>query len=98
MLEAAHLPDQLLIDCLRRDHEIPVSIVEFLPIGADVNTAVYKAIAGGNRLLPQATQRRFQRPDGRSCRICLRLKGSAISSRRSRPRTAGVGPGSIASP
>ncbi len=24
-----------------------VCIVEFLPIGADVNTAVYKAIAGG---------------------------------------------------
>lgn len=47
MLDKPNLPDELLIDCLRRDFGLPVARVEFLPLGADVNTAVYQANTGG---------------------------------------------------
>ncbi len=47
MLEKPDLPDELLVDCLKRDFGLPISQIEFLPIGADVHTAVYRVNAGG---------------------------------------------------
>ena len=46
MLEKPNLPDELLISCLRRDYGLTMTQVEFLPLGADVNTAVYRAVTG----------------------------------------------------
>jgi spectinomycin phosphotransferase len=43
MLEKPTLQDERLIDCLREHYELPVSAVAFLPLGADRNTAVYRA-------------------------------------------------------
>ncbi len=45
MLEKPDLADQQIIDCLRRDFGLKVDALEFLPIGADANSAVYRAIA-----------------------------------------------------
>ncbi len=45
MLEKPDLADDLIIDCLQRDYGLRITTIEFLPLGADVNTAVYRAIA-----------------------------------------------------
>ncbi len=49
MLEKPDLPNEDLIACLRAEYGLPVTQVTFLPLGADVNTAVYRAVAGGGR-------------------------------------------------
>jgi spectinomycin phosphotransferase len=43
MLEKPDLPDQAILDCLRMAYDLPFTQVEFLPLGADRNTAVYRA-------------------------------------------------------
>ena len=43
MLEKPDLPDERLINCLLREFGLSVSSASFLPLGADVNTAVYRA-------------------------------------------------------
>ncbi len=43
MLQKPDLPDSELVDCLQREFGLPAQQVEFLPIGADTNTAVYRA-------------------------------------------------------
>lgn len=43
MLEKPDLQDEKLIDCLRAHYPLPVMSVTFLPLGADRNTAVYRA-------------------------------------------------------
>ena len=43
MLLKPHLPDAQIVDCLRRDFGLAVDTIEFLPIGADADTAVYQA-------------------------------------------------------
>lgn len=43
MLEKPTLPDEALIACLRDAYGLPIAQVTFLPLGADVNTAVYRA-------------------------------------------------------
>ncbi len=44
MLLKPHLPDAQIVDCLRREFGLTVESIEFLPIGADADTAVYQAI------------------------------------------------------
>lgn len=47
MLEKPNLDDDRLIACLRDEFGVDVHTVAFLPIGADFNTAVYRAYAEG---------------------------------------------------
>ncbi|MBP6016148.1 MAG: aminoglycoside phosphotransferase family protein [Candidatus Promineofilum sp.] len=46
MLEKPDLPDKQIMTCLRADYGLPVASIEFLPLGADANTAVYRAVTG----------------------------------------------------
>jgi spectinomycin phosphotransferase len=46
MLEKPDLRDDDILTCLRTEYGFPAARVEFLPIGADMNTAVYRAEAG----------------------------------------------------
>jgi spectinomycin phosphotransferase len=46
MLEKPDLPDEKIVACLQEAYGLSPVQVEFLPIGADQNTAVYRAIAG----------------------------------------------------
>src|SRR4051812_23338225 len=49
MLEKPDLPDQLLIDGLQRDYGLKIAQVDFLPLGNDLNTAVYRVLADDAR-------------------------------------------------
>ncbi len=44
MLERPDLPDEGLIACLQVEYALPVAQVTFLPLGADVNTAVFRVV------------------------------------------------------
>jgi spectinomycin phosphotransferase len=46
MLEKATIPDEDIIACLQGQFSLPVSRLNFLPIGADYNTFVYQAFTG----------------------------------------------------
>ena len=46
MLEKPNLEDQLIIDCLQEEYGLRVAEIAFLPLGADLNTAVYRAVGG----------------------------------------------------
>ncbi len=43
MLEKPNLPDEKIITCLRDAYGLQIAEITFLPLGADVNTAVYRA-------------------------------------------------------
>ncbi len=45
MLEKPNLQDEKVITCLREEYGLRVTQIAFLPIGADLNTAVYRAVA-----------------------------------------------------
>lgn len=45
MLEKPNLHDELIVACLEIDFTLSVSSITFLPLGADLNTAVYRAVA-----------------------------------------------------
>lgn len=45
MLEPPDVPAEMLIVCLRDNYALHVKQIEFLPIGNDVNTAVYRVVA-----------------------------------------------------
>jgi spectinomycin phosphotransferase len=45
MLEKPDLPDEELISCLKRAYGLTVAQLDFLPLGADQNTAVYRAVS-----------------------------------------------------
>lgn len=49
MLERPDLPDALIVDSLEQKYGLVVSEVAFLPLGADANTAVYRAHAPGGQ-------------------------------------------------
>src|SRR5215216_602011 len=49
MLEKPDLPDDVLIACLRHDYGLRIVKVEFLPLGNDPNTAVYRVVADDAR-------------------------------------------------
>jgi spectinomycin phosphotransferase len=44
MLEKPQLKDEKIIFCLQHDYGVPISQLTFLPLGADINTAVYRAV------------------------------------------------------
>ena len=44
MLEKPDLKDEKVIACLEDEFELAVSKFDFLPLGADHNTAVYRAV------------------------------------------------------
>jgi spectinomycin phosphotransferase len=46
MLEKPDVPDERLIACLRDDYGVRVTEIAFLPLGYDVNTAVYRVADG----------------------------------------------------
>jgi spectinomycin phosphotransferase len=46
MLEKPDLPDEKISACLQSEYGLPVVQIAFLPLGADPNTAVYRAAAG----------------------------------------------------
>jgi spectinomycin phosphotransferase len=45
MLEKPDIADKLIVECLRRDYGLRITDLEFLPLGADADTAVYRAVA-----------------------------------------------------
>src|SRR5688572_3111983 len=45
MLEKPNFPDEKIIACLQAEYSLKVAQIAFLPLGADVNTAVYHAVA-----------------------------------------------------
>mgnify|MGYP001241795487 FL=1 len=45
MLEKPHIADQLIISHLQEQYELHVAELDFLPLGADPGTAVYRVIA-----------------------------------------------------
>src|SRR3990172_4528597 len=45
MLEKPDLQDEEIIACLQDEYGLPVVKVAFLPLGADLNTAVYRVVA-----------------------------------------------------
>src|SRR5215212_2321781 len=49
MLEQPDLPDEQLIACLQRDYSLQIAQVDFLPLGNDLNTAVYRVVADDAR-------------------------------------------------
>lgn len=46
MLEKPDLPDNKIITCLQHHYGLTVAGITFLPLGADTNTAVYRAVTG----------------------------------------------------
>jgi len=46
VLEKPDLEDETIIACLQAEYGLAVAWVEFLPLGADLNTAVYRVVAG----------------------------------------------------
>jgi spectinomycin phosphotransferase len=44
MLEKPDLPDELLLACLQAEYGLRITRLAFLPLGADQNTAVYRAV------------------------------------------------------
>ena len=49
MLEKPDLPDEQLITCLQHDYGLRIVQVDFLPLGNDLNTAVYRVVADDAR-------------------------------------------------
>jgi spectinomycin phosphotransferase len=45
MIEKPSLSNQRIIDCLNSNYGIKVATLTFLPLGADINASVYKAVA-----------------------------------------------------
>src|SRR4051794_5968015 len=44
MLEKPNVQDEQIATCLRDEYGLNVSEIHFLPLGADMNTAVYRAV------------------------------------------------------
>ena len=45
MLEKPDFPDDKIIACLQAEYGLRVAAIAFLPLGADLNTAVYRVVA-----------------------------------------------------
>jgi spectinomycin phosphotransferase len=76
MLEKPALHDQKLIDCLRDHYGFSIAEIEFLPLGADMNTAVYKAMT--TDALPYFVKLRRGAFDGMSVEIPKFLHDTGI--------------------
>ena len=60
MLEKPDLPDDVILDCLARDFGMNASAISFLPLGADLNTAVYRAeFPGGSPVFVKLRKNNF---------------------------------------
>lgn len=46
MLEKPAIPDKTIIACIQQAYGLSIAEITFLPLGADVNTAVYRALIG----------------------------------------------------
>jgi spectinomycin phosphotransferase len=44
MLEKPNIADSIIVACLQNDYGLDINTIEFLPLGADRNTAVYRAV------------------------------------------------------
>jgi len=44
MLEKPAIPEEKISDCLREEYGLQANRIDFLPLGADLNTAVYKVL------------------------------------------------------
>ncbi|MDQ2999273.1 MAG: phosphotransferase, partial [Chloroflexota bacterium] len=49
MLEKPDIADEQLIACLQRDYSLQIIQINFLPLGNDLNTAVYRVVADDAR-------------------------------------------------
>ncbi|MBN2006176.1 MAG: aminoglycoside phosphotransferase family protein, partial [Anaerolineae bacterium] len=49
MLEKPDLPDEKIINCLQDAYRLHAAHIVFLPLGADINTAVYRVETGDER-------------------------------------------------
>ena len=49
MLEKPEIPDELIISCVQAEYRLEVAQITFLPLGYDVNTAVYRIDAHDHR-------------------------------------------------
>lgn len=49
MLEKPDLSDEIIIACLQEEYGLPLVQVDFLPLGADRNTAVYRVVAADGK-------------------------------------------------
>ena len=49
MLEKPDLDDNKVINCLKRAYGLEIAAITFLPLGADLNTAVYTATTPDNK-------------------------------------------------
>src|SRR5829696_3838519 len=47
MLEKPDIPDELIVSHLQRQYDLSVAQLEFLPLGADSGTAVYRVVENG---------------------------------------------------
>ncbi len=45
MLEKPNIPDKLIISCLQEEYGLHIAQLEFLPLGGDLGTAVYRVVA-----------------------------------------------------
>jgi hypothetical protein len=45
MLEKPNIADELIISCLQEEYDLRVAELTFLPLGADLGTAVYRVVA-----------------------------------------------------
>ena len=45
MLEKPNIPDEQIIACLQREYGLQIAQITFLPLGGDLSTAVYRAVA-----------------------------------------------------
>ena len=50
MLEKPDIPDQQIISRLQAEYDLPVKELSFLPLGADLGTAVFRIIAGDGNI------------------------------------------------
>ena len=60
MLDKPDFEDEKIIACLQAEYGLRIVQVAFLPLGADLSTAVYRAVADDdNGVLLQAETRRL---------------------------------------
>ncbi len=50
MLEKPNVSDKKIIDCLQKSYGITIVQIQFLPLGADLNAAVYRVVSEDNKL------------------------------------------------
>ena len=75
MLENQRIPDELIASSIKADYTLDVTHVTFLPLGLDINTAVYRLEdRTGACLLPQTAERGFQPDHGGNPPFPIRLE------------------------